>query len=423
MRIAILAAGSRGDYQPALAVAQGLQRHGHEVGITATSEFVGLVRGAGVAVEEIAADVMGHYRDHLVDRGMPVGLKGQLAMLSEVAVLMAPLVRQTLADLWPRYDGIVTTAMSAAWPGLVGGLSRKPQVLMMFVPALASLHGDTSLYAVREGRSVQNLLAGLGSMRASASMVAPGADAFSDTGTAAPTRMERGQALWRMMTGPAFVANTPQIVTPRRIGGRQVRCAGYPFLDVPDGTTLPAELEQFLSAGEPPVYVGLGSHTVPAVREALRHTVAAVTDAGQRVVVMRGSGLEGEMSADNGVLFVDDVPHELLFPRTSAVVHHGGAGTTAQALRAGRPQVVLPFTMDQPFFGRRVHEIGVGAPPVPTPEASRPRLRAALASAMAPSVVERAAHVGELVRAEHGVAGCVAEIERALVRGAPRPRV
>lgn len=416
MRIAILAAGSRGDYQPALAVARGLQERGHEVGITATSEFVDLVRGAGVVAEEIAADVMGYYRDHLLDSGMPVGLKGQLAMLSEVAVLMAPLVRQTLTDLWPRYDGIVTTAMSAAWPGLVGGLSRKPQVLMMFVPALASFHGDTSLYAVRQGRSVQNLIAGLGSMRASVSMVTPGAAAFSGTGIAAPTRQERGRALWRMMTGPAFVANTPQIVTPRRIGGRQVRCAGYPFLDVPDGAELPGEVERFLRAGTPPFYVGLGSHTVPSVRAALRHTVAAVTEAGQRAVVMRGSGLEDEMSAQGGILFVDDVPHELLFPRASVVVHHGGAGTTAQALRAGRPQVVLPFTMDQPFFGWRVHEIGVGAPPVPTPEASLARLRAALTSARTPSIVERAGHVGELVRAENGVTGCVAEIERALVR-------
>lgn len=416
MRIAILAAGSRGDYQPALAVARGLQRRGHEVGITATSDFVDLVRGAGVVAEEIAADVMSYYREHLLGSGMPVGLKDQLAMLSEVAVLMAPLVRQTLADLWPRYDGIVTTALSAAWPGLVGGLSRKRQVLMMFVPALASLHGETSLYAVREGRSLQNLLAGLGSMRASAGVVAPGSEAFSGNGVDAPTRWEQGQALWRMMTGPAFVANTPQIVTPRRVGGRQVRCAGYPFLHVPEGTTLPAELEQFLAAGTPPVYVGLGSHTIPAVREVLRHTIAAAMDAGQRAVVMQGSGLEDEMSGGEAVLFVDDVPHELLFPRTSAVVHHGGAGTTAQALRAGRPQVVLPFTMDQPFFGRRVHEIGVGAQPVPTPEVSRTRLRAALTSALAPSVVERAEMVGGLVRAENGVAGCVVEIERALLQ-------
>lgn len=288
----------------------------------------------------------------------------------------------------------------------------------MFVPALASIHGDTSMYGVRQGASLRNLVAGLGSMRASVRMVAPGADRLADEGAATPTRLERARALLRMMTGPAFVANSPQIVTPRRIGGRQVRCAGYPFLDVPEGTALPIETEQFLQAGTAPVYVGLGSHTVPAVREALRHTVAAALELGRRVVVMRGSGLEdkAEARSDERVHFVGDVAHELLFPRTAAVVHHGGAGTTAQALRAGRPQVVLPFTMDQPFFARRVHEIGVGSAPVPTPEASHPRLRAALETALAPYVVARAAEVGELVRAEGGVAGCVREIERALVR-------
>lgn len=403
MRIAILAAGSRGDYLPALAVARGLQARGHEVGVTATSDYVPTVTGAGVRAEEVAVDLMGYYRDHALRNGMPTGLLGQMDLLGEVARVMAPAVRETLGDLWPRYDGVVTTAMSAAWPGLVGG-PRKPQVLMMFLAALPSLWGDASLYAVREGRSIHNLVSGLRAMGPSMKLVT------SDTTS---TTRERLRGLVQMPTAPAFVANSAQIVTPRRINGRRIRSTGYPFLDLPG--ELPEEVADFLAGGPEPVYVGLGSHTVPAVREALAHTVAAALDLGHRAVVQRGSGLE-DLDHDERVLFVEEVPHELLFGRTAAVIHHGGAGTTAQALRAGRPQVVLPFTMDQPFFARRVHEIGVGSAPVPTTEASTARLRAALTEALAPRVVARAGSVGRIVQGEDGVGGAVAVIEQGLRR-------
>ena len=403
MRIAILAAGSRGDYQPALAVARGLQARGHEVGVTATSDFVPLVEAVGIRAEEVPVDVMGYYRDHALRHGMPTGLLGQMGLLGEVAEVMAPAVRKTLTDLWPRYDGLVTTAMSAAWPGLIGG-PRKPQVLMMFLAALPSVWGDVSLFSEHEGRSLRNLLGGLRAMGPSAGLVT------SDRGA---TTRERLRGLAQLSTAPAFVANSAQIVTPRRVGGRQIRCTGYPFLDLP--VDLPQEVVDFLNAGTAPVYVGLGSHTVPAVREALGHTVAAVLELERRAVVQRGSGLE-EGEHDSGVIFVDEVPHALLFPRVAAVVHHGGAGTTAQALRAGRPQVVLPFTMDQPFFARRVHEIGVGSAPVPTTEASPERLLAALETALDPALAYRARTVGRVVRGEDGVGGAVAVIEHELRR-------
>ncbi|MCK0112568.1 glycosyltransferase [Ornithinimicrobium sp. F0845] len=411
MRIAMLAAGSRGDYQPVLAVARGLRDRGHEVGVTATSDYVDLVEGAGVAVEEVPVDVMGYYRNDLLQHGMPVGLNDQLEFLGQVARAMAPAVRETLTGMWSRYDAVVTTAMSAAWPAMIDR-ARKPQVLMMFLPAIPSLWGDASLYSVREGRSLTNLRAGVRAMRASTNLV---------TDVPGVTAAQRRRAMLQLATVPAFVANSAQIVTPRRVGGRRIRCTGYPFLDVPAGTKLPAEVADFLDGGPEAVYAGLGSHTVPAVRDALRHTVDAALALGHRAIVQEGSGLEEQGEYDERVLFVGDVPHELLFPRVAAVVHHGGAGTTAQALRVGRPQVVLPFTMDQPFFGRRVQEIGVGSAPVPTPEASPERLRTALHTALEAGVVDRARVVGRLVRGEDGVGGAVAVIEEELRTGGNEP--
>lgn len=422
MRIALLAAGSRGDHQPLVAVGRGLAARGHDVGVTATSDYVDLVRAGGLRPEEVRMDLMRRYREEvLTGPGMPEDLHGQLGMIGEMARVLAPEVSRTMRDLAPRYDGFVTTALSATWPGLfVPGPSR-PQVLMMFVPALPSVHGDSSLFSVARGRSLRNLAAGARGMWSALGAVAPGVE----PGTAGVTRRDRRRAALQLATAPAFVASTPQLVTPRRVAGRRVRSVGYPFTDSPPGTALPAEVEAFLSAGPPPVFAGLGSHTVPAVRDALRSTVDAALGLGRRVLVMRGSGLEDERGYDGRVAFVGEAPHDLLFPRVAAVVHHGGAGTTAEALRSGRPQVAVPFTMDQPWFGRRLHEIGVAAAPVPADAAGSPTgaaaLRAALAVALGPGVRARAQQVSVAVRGEDGVAGAVAEIEAALLRPDERP--
>src|SRR5699024_9378933 len=131
VRIALLAAGSRGDYQPVLAVGQELLARGHQVGVTATREFVGLVEAAGLRPEPVDVDAMAFYREQLGTHGMPTDLAGQLRMLRGLAELLAPSVRRRLADMRPRYDGLVLTAMTAGWPALAGW-PRAPRALMMF---------------------------------------------------------------------------------------------------------------------------------------------------------------------------------------------------------------------------------------------------------------------------------------------------
>jgi UDP:flavonoid glycosyltransferase YjiC (YdhE family) len=112
------------------------------------------------------------------------------------------------------------------------------------------------------------------------------------------------------------------------------------------------------------------------------------------------------------ILAVDEVPHDWLFPRTAAVVHHGGAGTTAAGLRAGKPAVVCPFLADQPFWGRVVHDRGVGPAPIPQQRLTAGRLAAAIARAVGHDAMrQRAASLGEAIRAEDGVANAVRVID------------
>ncbi|NYF43812.1 glycosyltransferase [Streptosporangium sandarakinum] len=169
---------------------------------------------------------------------------------------------------------------------------------------------------------------------------------------------------------------------------------------LPDERPLPEELEAFLDAGAPPVYVGFGSMPMRGVSvDVTRVAVEAVRARGRRVLVGRGwAGLALIDDLDD-CFAVGEVNHQALFGRVAAVVHHGGAGTTTTAARAGAPQVVVPQMADQPYWAARVAELGVGAAhdgPVPAFES----LSAALRTALAPETGERARAVAAQVRAD-----------------------
>jgi UDP:flavonoid glycosyltransferase YjiC (YdhE family) len=195
--------------------------------------------------------------------------------------------------------------------------------------------------------------------------------------------------------------------------GEHVHVTGYWRLDE-SGWTPPDSLLAFLDAGPEPVFVGFGS--IP-VRDPLRVTgivLDALRRTGQRGILLGGwAGLDLARPVDR-VYQLDYAPYEWLFPRLRAIVHHGGSGTTGEGLRSGTPSVVVPFLMDQFYWGRRIAELGVGPPPLPFKELTAGRLAEAIDSAVS-SVAMRSqvATLGEKLQAERGVAGAVGVIEGA----------
>ncbi|MFF7259572.1 glycosyltransferase [Streptomyces sp. NPDC008159] len=165
---------------------------------------------------------------------------------------------------------------------------------------------------------------------------------------------------------------------------------------LPDERPLPADLSAWLEAGEPPVYVGFGSMAMRSP-DVARVAVEAVRDRGRRVLVGRGWAGLGPIDDRDDCFAVGEVSHQALFPRVAAVVHHGGAGTTATATRSGAPQVVVPQVVDQPYWAGRVADLGIGVAhdgPVPTYAS----LSAALEVALAPETRRRARAVAATVR-------------------------
>ena len=186
------------------------------------------------------------------------------------------------------------------------------------------------------------------------------------------------------------------------------RPTGFWQLDPPDGWTPAPELAQFLAAGPPPVYIGFGS---PGLRQQAA-TAGLILDAlrqsGLRAVVNLPPGAFVTPPPADRVFLISETPHAWLFARCAALVHHGGAGTTAAGLRAGRPAVVIPMATDQFFWGGRVQALGVGPPPLPQRALTAERLAQGLLQAAQNSALQRrAAELGTAIRAEQGVAAAI----------------
>jgi sterol 3beta-glucosyltransferase len=177
----------------------------------------------------------------------------------------------------------------------------------------------------------------------------------------------------------------------------------------------PRPLADFLAAGPPPIYVGFGSMTGRLPAELTALVVDAVTRAGLRAVVGTGwGGIDGQALPDH-VHRVDDIPHDWLFERVSAVVHHGGVGTTTAGLRAGRPTLVVPFFGDQPYWGSRVAHLGAGPVPLPKSKLTAARLAEQMTHLLAePRYAEGARRAQTAMLQEHGVARAVEVIGRYL---------
>ncbi|WP_233583264.1 glycosyltransferase, partial [Corallococcus sp. CA053C] len=211
---------------------------------------------------------------------------------------------------------------------------------------------------------------------------------------------------------PVVYGFSPAVVPPPPDWSDLIKVTGYWFLDEARTWVPPVGLLDFLNAGPAPVYVGFGSMGGFDAAETSRLVVQALN--GRRAVLAAGWGGLDRKALPENVHFVDSAPHDWLFPRMAAVVHHGGAGTTAAALRAGVPMAVVPFLGDQPFWGWRMEQLGVAPRPIPRKQLTAQNLATAIAATDSPGMRARAEHLGATIRSEDGVGQAVRIIEAAL---------
>jgi sterol 3beta-glucosyltransferase len=179
---------------------------------------------------------------------------------------------------------------------------------------------------------------------------------------------------------------------------------GYWFVDDQADWQPSAELLDFLQSGPPPVYIGFGSLGNPKLAaQTTQLAIDAIQLSGQRGILASGwGGMARVEHPPEDILILESAPHSWLFPQMAAVVHHGGAGTTAAGLRAGVPAIITPSSNDQFAWGRRVYELGVGAKPIPRKRLTSENLAVAICSALTGGVQAAAMQLGSKIRSENG---------------------
>ena len=189
---------------------------------------------------------------------------------------------------------------------------------------------------------------------------------------------------------------------------------GYLFDDDPQWQP-PQDLSEFLATGDAPVYIGFGSMPDSKPEATTRLIVDAVQQSGKRAVILTGWAGLGADDVPQNIHILKYAPHSWLFPRMAAVVHHGGAGTTASGFRAGVPTTIVPHNGDQPYWGRRVVELGVGTAPIPRKKLTADKLAAAIAEATTNQAMQqRASELGKKIETEDGVSEAVKAIQNIL---------
>jgi len=416
MHITVIAVGSRGDVQPYIALAEGLRAAGHNARVATHQEFAPLLAGRGLE----HALVRGNPRDllHGPQAYSMMSAQGNpLRFLREFTRLLAPGAARLVQDAIAACEGTDALVLSNA--GLAPGFCdiaealRLPCCLGLLQPFLPTR--DFASPFLRE------LPTWLGRARGPYNVLSHHTflwlfRRFFGRLTRIVRRemglpsLESSEQHRSLLTGgaPIMFAFSPSVVPRPEDWPAQAQVTGYWFLERDAGWQPPTELTEFLAAGPPPVYVGFGSMTVPDPAQLTARITEALDRAGQRAIMLAGSGALLADDLPETVLPVESAPHDWLLPRTAAVVHHCGAGTTAAGLRAGVPSVPVPFFADQPFWARTIHRLGVAPRPVPRRRLSAARLARTITQAVTDQQMRaRAADLGERIRAEAGVTRAV----------------
>ncbi len=415
MRITVIGIGSRGDVQPYVALAEGLARAGYEVRVATHDFFAHLVERRGVEMYPVGDRPERVFEDPRIHSMMGSGMNA-LKFVREFRALLEPITRQMMIDSIAACEGSDAVVMSNA--AIVPGFHQIAEEMgARYCAGLLQ-----PLYPTREqpspfmpplprwwpGRGLCNLASHHLFLRTFAWFFRDAMPMLREAHGLPPTSRREMIRHERRADAPLLFGFSPSVFPRPSDWPKRASVTGYWFLDAPETWRPPDDLRDFLDAGPPPVYVGFGSMVSPDPRAATGMVVEALGRTGQRGILLTGAGAFESEGLPDEVLALESAPHDRLFPRMAAVVHHGGAGTTAAGLRSGVPSIVVPFFADQPFWARTVHALGVGPRPIPRKRLTAERLANAIEEAVTSREIrEQAERLGAKIHAEDGVGRAV----------------
>jgi len=421
MNVIIITIGSRGDVQPFVALGKGLKAAGHKVTLCTSSSFEAFICSHGLDYGHMTDELLklmdsAAGRDAMENTN---GISGSIKTMIRLAKKVKPINRQMLKDSWE--------AAQAAEPDIVlfhpkalGGvhIAEKLGVPVMMAIPLPMIVPTAEFPTI----GFPNWNIGGWYNKLTYAFVGMGFRMYN--GTVNKFRQDmlslhkfpKSSGLLHMADGqpiPVLHPFSTRVVPRPHDWPDNAYITGYWFLDRLNEWEPSAELEAFLDEGEAPVYVGFGSMAGRNPRRIANIVIEALQQANVRGIIATGWGGLALDELPERIFKIDKVPHDWLFPHVTAVVHHGGAGTTAAGLRAGCPTIICPFFGDQPYWGRFVHALGVGSKPIPQKKMTVEKLASAIREVTTNQTIRQNAEaLGKNIRSEDGVANAVAIIER-----------
>ena len=421
MKILIATIGTRGDVQPYIALGRALMESGHEITICTCEHFEPFIREYGLRYSHVNNDFIDfmHSPEGKIILGNAGNLWKTLATLASMIPKLGNLQERQMADIWtaskesapdlilyhPKALGAPDFAeklgvpcMLAFWLPIYVPTTRFPA---MGFPELPLGPG----YRLLTYHLIRRILLMM-SNRVRKWRTQNGLEPRSQ---GLRMRLPDGRPI------PVLHGFSQHIIPRPEDWPETAIVTGYWFLDQIEHWNPPGSLIEFLSRGEAPVYFGFGSIFGRDPKLVTQIILEAVRRTGVRAILARGwGGIETtESSQSESVMFIQGAPHRWLFPKVNAVVHHGGCGTTASGLLAGKPSIICPFFGDQPFWGRHVERLGVGPSPIPQSKMTVDRLCRAIDIAMNDSTMrDNAAKLGSRLSMEDGTSHALSFINQ-----------
>lgn len=419
-KVLLVTAGSRGDVQPFVALGKGLQEAGYDVTICTHSFFQPFIEQHGISYAFMNDELRA-----LVDTDA-----GRKALASSSSIVSWI---KTARALSKQANEIQTRMLDEVWdaaqeadmiiyhPKVMGAFDiaqtlKIPccQVLTapLFVPTKAFAH--CMFPQLPLGGLYNKLTYKLTSL--------------------AQVSFLTGLNVWRKKMGPkprSFFTNdlvqfdgkpihqlhcfSAHVVPKPSDWPETAHVAGYWFLDHQHDWQPSADLVEFLQAGPQPIYLGFGSMVPTDPKKFTETILKAIKQSGQRAILAKGWGALDDIETDDNIYVIKSAPHEWLFNQVAAVVHHGGAGTTAAALRAGKPQIIVPFFGDQSFWAQRMANLDVSATPLPQKKVTADLLAEKIIEVVTDSQMgESARLLQEKIEQEDGIEAAIKIIDQIL---------
>ena len=405
MQITILAIGSRGDVQPYVALGVALKNAGASVCIVTFENFRDFVEEFGLEFHPLSGDVSRVASSEAVRGAMQADNPLKVLLSFNTLKTLASHLQKDLFEACKGSDAIIYH------PGpsigyFIAQHMNIPSILATPFPMTPTREYPSLIFydKPRLGKSYNYLTHKIFEQIMWMASSGPIKGFWKGEFGHAPENFAAPFGRQTLPSAPTIVSVSNHVFPQPKDYPPHVYHTGYWFLDDDKGWTPPADLLAFLNDGAPPVYVGFGSlGDAKTAEQTTRTVVKALKMSGQRGVLATGwSGMSKMDNLPGDILMLESAPHSWLFLRMAAVVHHGGAGTTAAGLRAGLPSVIVPFSNDQFAWGRRVHELGVGSKPIPRKKLTADRLADAIQFALSKEVNEAAKELGRKVQSENG---------------------